>query len=269
MEYAALEVGRLLGLRIGGACPQGRLSDYPLTEIPGASDADCLQLNVQAADAVLIVDGYTEPAEPNETVKLVKKNNKPYLLLKMSKGVNPWELRRLLRDAPDATLLVTGPQEDIQRPAAYLARMLSEALGREQPALPAHLRPAPVTYTIMPDFGMSPWGWRKPVDDMTSAVGGNIADAVGGWWGEHPISAGLVGQFGVWARWFECFYDMPVFEWEAFHKIGCALAARLKREVGDQARVVYSKAFEDPNHAREENIEMHADGCRTVLPASA
>ncbi len=270
VEYAALEVGRLLGLAVGGACPPGRLSDFPLVEMPGASDTDCLRLNIQAADAVLIVDWYAVPAEYKATVALAKQLGKPHLLLAMNDGIACWGLRRLLWDLPAATLLITGPQRDIQLPAAaYLARLLSEALDREQPPLPAYLRPAPVTYTIMADFGMGPWGWRKPVDNMTSAVGGNIAEAVGGWSGEHPISAGLVGRFSVWARWFECFYDTPEFEWGAFHKIGCALAGELKREVGDQARVIYSKAFEDPNHAQDENIEMHADGSHTVLPVSA
>ena len=42
--------------------------------------------------------------------------------------------------------------------------------------------------------------------------------------------------------------------------MGLDLARRLKAEIGDQARVIYYKASEDPASVRTERTEILADG---------
>ena len=115
--------------------------------------------------------------------------------------------------------------------------------------------------TIMPDFGMGPYAWLKHEDDGTTLVGGNIADCLSGFEGsEFAVSAALEESFVAWMHRFGSGYNDPAFDWPAFHHDGIELARRLKREIGDQARVIYSGACEDPAYVRTERTEILADG---------
>lgn len=115
--------------------------------------------------------------------------------------------------------------------------------------------------TIMPDFGNGPYAWLKNVDDGTTLVGGNIADAVSGFEGyDFKVSIALEQAFGTWVNRFEQDYKEPAFDWEGFHREGIALSRRLKAEIGDQARVVYYMASEDPASVRTERTEVMGDG---------
>ena len=126
------------------------------------------------------------------------------------------------------------------------------------------------TLTIMPDFGMAPYGWIKDADDETCAVGGNFVDAVSGFEGsEYTVSADLERDFAAWAWWFEggCRHrnDRAIFDWPEFHRQGLALTVRLKAEIGDHARVMYDKPTEDLKADPTQRVEVLADGSlRTI-----
>ena len=58
--------------------------------------------------------------------------------------------------------------------------------------------------TIMPDFGMGPYAWRKDASDQSTAVGPNIADALSGFeHTEYRVSKALEADFAAWVTWFE------------------------------------------------------------------
>ena len=127
------------------------------------------------------------------------------------------------------------------------------------------------TITILPDFGMGPYGWIKDADDETRYVGGNIADATCGFeFTEYKVSAELERDFAAWVTWFEraCSVsddETAAFDWPEFHRQGLALTIRLKVEIGDQARVMYDKPCEDPTADPTQRVEVLADGSlRTI-----
>ena len=129
------------------------------------------------------------------------------------------------------------------------------------------------TYTIMPDYGMSPYAWlQRPPSGRHHGVGGICADSTG-WRGEHPISDSLHRDFMAWVRTFDAAprkYDgSPDLDWSAFHARGIALALRLKTKLRAAALVVYEKPQEDPDHRRDERREVAADGSLVPLPGRA
>lgn len=108
--------------------------------------------------------------------------------------------------------------------------------------------PAPSkTITIMPDHGNSPYAWLKPASDTTSYVG----VSVGGFLckpSDFEISDQLHGDFVSWCSVFERDTGAESFDWSGFHAAGIELAKELKKQVGPNFRVVYSKPVEDPAH---------------------
>ena len=129
------------------------------------------------------------------------------------------------------------------------------------------------TYTIMPDYGMSPYAWlQRPPSGRHHGVGGICADSAG-WRGEQPISQALHGAFMAWAHTFESAprnHDgSPDLDWPAFHARGIALAQRLKAKLRGAALVVYEKPQVDPDHRRDERREVAAGGSLAPLPGRA
>lgn len=119
--------------------------------------------------------------------------------------------------------------------------------------------------TIMPDFGNGPYAWLKDDGDTTAYVGGNIADAVSGFeFSGYRVSNALEAEFRAWMILFGNHSDSSAFDWPSFHRQGMALGKRLKDELGDQVRVVYDKAAEDPSYvmgaSTEIRTEILADG---------
>jgi hypothetical protein len=122
--------------------------------------------------------------------------------------------------------------------------------------------------TIMPDFGMSPYAWERDETDEHRGVGGAITDSVCGFENTpYKVSAALQREFREWAVHFERNAGYPGnIDWPRFHEIGLALAKRLKKEIGDQARVVYERPYEDPIGRRLSPVEVLADGTLRRLP---
>lgn len=127
--------------------------------------------------------------------------------------------------------------------------------------------PKPV-FTIMPDFGGA-YGWRKDTND-NSGVGGNHAGFLG-WHDEIDISLALHKKFAAWQGEYECAgmssKDFATFDWVDYHRRGISLSHQLKAELGEQAIVIYEKAFEDPCHHDAERREILADGSTLIMPS--
>jgi hypothetical protein len=121
----------------------------------------------------------------------------------------------------------------------------------------ASLRGVDKTIIIMPDFGMGPWAWEKDAADESPYVGINIADASSGMLPErYPISDELKHDFANWVMFFESCCHFPTFHWDAFHRHGLELSRRLKAELGDRVKIVYTKPVEDPNYKTDEQTEI-------------
>jgi hypothetical protein len=120
---------------------------------------------------------------------------------------------------------------------------------------------------IEPDYGNAPFLWPR----YGMRQRGNCCDAC---WccGNHPMSQSLWRDMADWAIEFERAphqnddWSLPVLlDWVRFHACGMALAKRLKAEVGS-IRVIYAKPFEDPDHERDGDFEIMADGSARLLP---
>jgi hypothetical protein len=127
----------------------------------------------------------------------------------------------------------------------------------------------PIIYTIMPDYAGA-YGWVIADGDESQGVGPNHADT-SGWYGEHPISRELHEEFAHWQDLFEAapMLDDGTIElgWDNFHATGIDLARKLKTEIGDRARIIYEKPFEDPDREQDERREVLSDGSLLPLPS--
>lgn len=121
---------------------------------------------------------------------------------------------------------------------------------------------ATIIYTIMPDY-TGQYAWIREDSREHRGVGGSIAD-VYGWGGPHQISDALHQAFAHWQQKFEhanLYREAAhLFDWESFHTEGLALAHALKAELGDAARVIYEKPFEDLGKDLDERQEILAGG---------
>ncbi len=114
--------------------------------------------------------------------------------------------------------------------------------------------------TIMPEV-TGEYAWLKREDDGSTWVGPNIADSSCGFeFSEFKVSASIEHDFGNWVVRFARGDDDPAFDWPAFNREGIELARRLKLEIGDQARVIYTQPSEDPSAVRTLRTEILADG---------
>lgn len=100
----------------------------------------------------------------------------------------------------------------------------------------------------MADFGNGPYAWFRPADANGKGVGGNIADAVAGFYlGGVKLPESLESAFAAWVIEFERGYDRPDFPWSSWNARGIALAREVKTIFGDRYAVEYHYAFEEPN----------------------
>jgi hypothetical protein len=106
-------------------------------------------------------------------------------------------------------------------------------------------------YVIDCDYAGA-WGWiYRP--DRRAFIGG-CSSSHDGWGGDKPISDELRKAFDRWQLRFERapLSDIPKghdgakgFSWRRFHVDGLRLAKRLKRELGPEYVVIYSRPWED------------------------
>jgi len=103
------------------------------------------------------------------------------------------------------------------------------------------------TICIMADFGMGPYAWRRPADQVPPYVGGNIADAVAGFPEDMGVPKELETEFAEWVTLFERDYDQEGFDWDAWNKRGLELTRKLKDFLGDAYAVEYHYPVECPH----------------------
>lgn len=122
--------------------------------------------------------------------------------------------------------------------------------------------------TVYPDY-ICDWGFINPDDpDKGGPVLpiGSYDDGDG----EHALPVELIQECHAWAREFSWAPNdgkgHVELDWDDFHRRGRALASAIKQMLGPDVRVIYEKAFEDPNHATEECLEVLMDGSYQLLP---
>ena len=136
VDRAALDAALAAGVRVGGWCPAGRWAEdgpipsrYPLRETASADPAARTRLNVEAADAVLILSPRPLAGGPALTAEIARQRGVPLLVL------DPWtespaEAAAWLRRLKPARVDVAGPRES-EAPGIYAAafRFLGAALS--------------------------------------------------------------------------------------------------------------------------------------------
>lgn len=114
-------------------------------------------------------------------------------------------------------------------------------------------RPKHRKLVICPDHGNSPYLWN-------GEGGGVVADGAY-FYGSEPVSSALWADFADWMRGFtdaahsESGFP-PSWSWEEFHRVGQALAHRLKEEVGLGCEVIYQAPIEDPSEAAGQRTRL-------------
>lgn len=124
-DRGGLEAGKELGLRVGGYCPKGRLSedgpipmDFPLVELQTSGYTEGFRertrRNVQESDATLLfTSSYLTPGT-KLTKNIIQELKKPHLVVEIDEknfwdcilGIHDW----LLKIKP-SVLNVAGPRE--------------------------------------------------------------------------------------------------------------------------------------------------------------
>jgi len=122
--------------------------------------------------------------------------------------------------------------------------------------------------TVMPDY-VCDWAFINPDEPEK----GGAVLAIGSdddWYGEVPLPPELIQLCHAWSSefsWAPIDANLHVeLDWDDFHRRGRALARAIKDVLGPEVRVIYEKAFEDPNHEQEERLEMLTGGTSRLLP---
>lgn len=127
MDRAALDVGRALGLAVGGWCPKGRRAEdgripdcYPLVETPERNYQARTRRNIEDADGMLILNLGKLDSGTALTVAHARRIGKPSLIVALEAGIEPAAFRDWLAANHITVLNVAGPRE-IKRPGVYVA----------------------------------------------------------------------------------------------------------------------------------------------------
>lgn len=139
VDRAALDAASALQIETGGWCPRGRKAEdgviptrYPLTETPSADYRQRTELNVQDADATLIIKQGSMTGGTAETVQHAKAVQKPRLVLDLAdsqhagKSVQKW-----INENEIKVLNIAGPRESVN-PGIYdqAFRFLKQILSK-------------------------------------------------------------------------------------------------------------------------------------------
>lgn len=118
MDRAALDVARELEIPCGGWIPKGRRAEngaiperYPLREMPSPGYPARTAKNVREATGTLILTWGPPSGGTALTVKLARKQGKPFLLIDLAQGGDPKTVRDWIRMKEIKILNVAGPRE--------------------------------------------------------------------------------------------------------------------------------------------------------------
>ena len=137
MDRAALDVGRILGLAVGGWCPQGRRAEdgviperYPLLETLEGDYETRTRRNVEDSDGTLILNRGALEGGTALTADFARQIGKPCLIVALEEGIKIARFEKWLNEGRIGTLNVAGPRES-KRPGVYEeARRCLETLLR-------------------------------------------------------------------------------------------------------------------------------------------
>jgi len=135
-DRAALDAALTLGLPCGGWCPRGRLAEdgpidprYPLRETPTADYPQRTEWNVRDSDGTLVLTRGRPSGGTALTIALARRHGRPVLVLDLTQGPDPAEVRVWAEATKISVLNVAGPRES-QQPGIQdeARRLLDEAL---------------------------------------------------------------------------------------------------------------------------------------------
>jgi len=113
-DRAALDVALELKIPCGGWCPKGRRAEddrYPLEETLSSDYRVRTRLNVEAADATLVLTRGPVTAGADLTIKLAREKGKPLLIIDLNQNPDPAAVKKWLKAEGVRTLNVAGPRE--------------------------------------------------------------------------------------------------------------------------------------------------------------
>lgn len=118
VDRAALDTALELGIPCGGWCPKGRRAEdgsiparYPLQESSSSEYPARTDLNVQDSDGTLILTWGPPAGGTLLTLKLARKHHKSLLVLDLSEGPDPNDVRVWASKNGIRILNVAGPRE--------------------------------------------------------------------------------------------------------------------------------------------------------------
>ena len=127
VDRAALAVALVLGLDVGGGCPQGRRAEdgripdrYPLVETPERNDPTRTRRNIEDSDGTLILNLNTLDGGTALTVAHTRQIGQPCLVVALEEGIEPAMFREWRAANHIQVLNVAGVRER-QRPGVYAA----------------------------------------------------------------------------------------------------------------------------------------------------
>ena len=138
VDRGALDAALELGVPCGGWCPAGRRAEdgvipdhYPLQETASRNYNKRTTLNARDSDATLILNQGELEGGTAYTLEVIKRLNKPCLVIDPEDPVAYGEIRAWLEQSDVKVLNVAGPRESkrpsIQsRSCAYLLRLLQK-----------------------------------------------------------------------------------------------------------------------------------------------
>ncbi|MBM4070460.1 MAG: molybdenum cofactor carrier [Planctomycetes bacterium] len=143
VDRAALDVALALGIPCGGWCPKGRRAEdgaipeqYPLHEAASSRYPERTALNVQDADATLILTRGKPDRGTALTRDLARRHGKPWLVVDLEKPVRPAAVAKWVRENDVVTLNVAGPRLSSapgidEQAAAFLRKLLRQPARRK------------------------------------------------------------------------------------------------------------------------------------------
>jgi hypothetical protein len=137
VDRGALEAALALGIEHGGWCPRGRRAEdgrvpnkYQLVECDAPGYHVRTEKNVVAADGTLIVFRREIKGGTALTQQLVKRHDKPCLLVDLDRKPLPGFVRQWLIDQQIAVLNVAGPRESTSPGIAAAAELFLRTVLR-------------------------------------------------------------------------------------------------------------------------------------------
>ena len=119
VDRAGLDAALELGIPCGGWCPKGRRAvdgvipaKYPLQETESQDYAERTRLNVLDSGGTLILNRGELTGGTALTVKLARKNSKPYLVVDLDQSPEPQVVIDWIEQNNIHVLNVAGPREE-------------------------------------------------------------------------------------------------------------------------------------------------------------